>query len=380
MQYCDFKGCKVSALGMGCMRLPVIDGADDKVDEPAAKRMIDYAMEQGVTYYDTAWGYHGGHSEEVVGRCLAGYPRDSFSLASKFPGYDVANFGKVEQIFTRQLEKCQVDYFDFYLCHNVCELNIEQYLDDEHYHTVSYLAGEREAGRIRHLGFSVHGDFDTFMRFLDCYGEQMEFCQIQLNWMDWGFQEARRKVEVCRDRGLPVVVMEPLRGGALVDLAEPYRQRLAALRPDAAPVEWALDYLMGIPEVMTVLTGASNFEQLKQNIAIFNDPRPTTAAENQELYAIAADMKSSIGVPCTACHYCTSHCPQELDIPGLLRLYNQNLSTKGFDFIAPMAVDAMAPEKKPTACIACRACEQVCPQQIKISEVLADFSSRLGLK
>ena len=149
---------------------------------------------------------------------------------------------------------------------------------------------------------------------------------------------------------------------------------------DAAPVEWALDYLMGIPEVMTVLTGASNFEQLRQNIAIFNDPRPTTAAENQELYAIAADMKSSIGVPCTACHYCTSHCPQELDIPGLLRLYNQNLSTKGFDFIAPMAVDAMAPEKKPSACIACRACEQVCPQQIKISEVLADFSSRLGLK
>lgn len=180
MQYKDFKGLKLSALGMGCMRLPVIDGNDAQVDEAAAKEMIDYAMAHGVNYYDTAWGYHNGNSETVLGRALAQYPREQFYLADKFPGYDLSNMGKVEEIFEEQLKKCGVDYFDFYLFHNVCEMNIDAYLDSK-YGTYDYLMEQKKNGRIRHLGFSCHGAMPVLQRFLDAYGKDMEFCQLQLN-------------------------------------------------------------------------------------------------------------------------------------------------------------------------------------------------------
>ena len=193
MQYFDFKDLKLSALGFGAMRLPVIDGDDNVIDEPTTLKMVDYAYEHGVNYFDTAWGYHGGNSERVIGRALSRYPRESFYLADKFPGYDVTNFGKHEEIFAEQLERCGVDHFDFYLLHNVCELNIEQYLDDEKYGTLSFYAEQVRAGRIGHLGFSTHGNYDTFMRFLEAYGDLMEFCQIQLTYMDWEFQNARAK-------------------------------------------------------------------------------------------------------------------------------------------------------------------------------------------
>ena len=171
MIYKDFQDLKLSALGMGAMRLPVIDGDDSKIDEAAAKEMVAYAMEQGVNYYDTAWGYHDGNSELVMGRALKEYPRDSFYLATKFPGYDLSNMDKVEEIFEKQLEKCQVEYFDFYLFHNVCEMNIDAYLDEK-YGIYDYLMKQKENGRIRHLGFSAHGSYDVMKRFLEKYGNE----------------------------------------------------------------------------------------------------------------------------------------------------------------------------------------------------------------
>ena len=170
MIYRNFQGMNLSALGFGAMRLPVIGGDDGRIDEAAALRMVDTAMQNGVNYYDTAWGYHGENSELVMGRALARYPRDSFYLATKFPGYDASNWGKVKQIFSRQLEKLGVDYFDFYLFHNVCEMNIDAYLDDEKYGIYSYLIEQKRQGRIRHLGFSCHGELDVLKRFLDAYG------------------------------------------------------------------------------------------------------------------------------------------------------------------------------------------------------------------
>ena len=197
MIYRDFQDLKLSALGMGAMRLPVIDGNDGVVDEKAAAEMVDYAMSQGVNYYDTAWGYHEGNSELVMGRALKKYPRESFYLADKFPGYDLANMPKVKEIFPKQLEKCQVEYFDFYLFHNVCEMNIDAYLDEK-YGIYEYMKEERDAGRIRHLGFSAHGSYDVMKRFLEAYGKDMEFCQIQLNYLDWSFQDAKAKVELLK--------------------------------------------------------------------------------------------------------------------------------------------------------------------------------------
>ncbi len=378
MQYFDFHGEKLSALGFGAMRLPVINGDDNQIDEPQALDMVAYAYDHGVNYYDTAWGYHGGNSERVLGRALARFPRDSFFLADKFPGYDVSNFGKHEAIFEEQLERCGVDYFDFYLLHNVCELNIEQYLDDANYGTVSYFVEQVKSGRIKHLGFSVHGNHDTFMRFLEAYGDVVEFCQIQLNYMDWEFQNARAKVEELCRRGLAIMVMEPLRGGILVSVDDDAQAPLRSLRPEANLIEWAFSFVRDVKGVATVLSGMSNMEQLRENVALFECEDDLSAEERDELLALGRKLASAKGVPCTACHYCVSHCPQELDIPRLLELYNEHLSRPDFAFIAPMALGAMPAEKHPSACIGCGACSAVCPQQIDIPAALAHFAELMA--
>ena len=373
MIYREFKDKKLSALGMGCMRLPVIDGDDAKIDVEQTEQMVAYAMEHGINYYDTAWGYHGGNSETVIGDALAKYPRESFYMATKFPGYDLNNMDKVEEIFEEQLRKMKTDYFDFYLMHNVCELNIDEYLNEDH-GIYAYLMEQKRNGRIRHLGFSAHGSIEVIERFLEKYAEGMEFCQLQLNYVDWTFQDAKGKVELCRKYGLPIWVMEPLRGGMLADkLPEEYAEKLKEIRPDEAPHAMAFRFLQSLDDVVMTLSGMSNFDQMKENIAIYETDRPLDEAEMEKLTAVAADMLDKI-VPCTACSYCVSHCPQELPIPHLNGLYNENKFTGG-GFIAPMALAALPKEKRPKNCIGCRSCEAVCPQQIKISEVLADFAA-----
>lgn len=376
MIYNDFHGEKISALGLGCMRLPLIDGDDSCVDQAKTAEMVDYAMKHGVNYYDTAWGYHAGNSELAVGEALKNYPRESFYLADKFPGYDLANMDKVKEIFEKQLEKCQVEYFDFYLFHNVCEMNIEQYLDPK-YGIFEYLMEQKKNGRIRHLGFSAHGEMPVLEKFIGKYGEYMEFGQLQVNWLDWTFQNAKSKVKLYSDHNIPVWVMEPVRGGKLANLDEKYADVLKKLRPEATAAEWAFRFLQTVPEVKVTLSGMSNFEQLKENIAVYEESKPLSDKENAALMAVAAEMIGKGTVPCTACHYCTTHCPQGLDIPGLLELYNEHKLTGG-GFIAPMALGAIPKEKQPSACLGCRSCEAVCPQQIKISEAFGDFNKMLG--
>lgn len=374
MVYKDFQDLKLSALGMGAMRLPVIDGDDAKIDEAAAGEMVAYAMEHGINYYDTAWGYHNGNSELVMGRALSKYPRDKFYLATKFPGYDLSNMPKVKEIFEKQLEKCQVEYFDFYLFHNVCEMNIDAYLDEK-YGIFDYLMEQKKNGRIKHLGFSAHGSYDVMKRFLDAYGDHMEFCQIQLNYVDWSFQNAKAKVELLKEHNIPVWVMEPLRGGKLASLPEKETSILKSMRPDEEVPAWAFRFLQSIPEVTMVLSGMSNAEQMKANIATFETDKPLNDEEMKRLLALADGMLNGT-LPCTACHYCVSHCPKGLDIPRLLELYNEHKFTGG-GFIAPMALAAVPEDKQPSACIGCRSCEKVCPQQIKISEAMADFAAKL---
>lgn len=376
MIYKEFQGLKLSALGMGAMRLPIIDGDDARIDEKKAEEMVDYAMAHGVNYYDTAWGYHDGKSELVMGRALSKYPRESFYLTTKFPGYDLSNMDKVEEIFEKQLEKCGVEYFDFYLFHNVCEMNIDAYLNPK-YGIYEYLLQQKKAGRIRHLGFSAHGSYDVMKRFLEAYGKDMEFCQIQLNYLDWSFQDAKAKVELLKEYHLPVWVMEPLRGGRLASLTPEETAKLQAMRPDEKVPAWAFRFLQSIPEVTMVLSGMSNMEQMQENIRTFEEDKPLSETEMRNLLAMAEEMVKKIVLPCTACHYCVSHCPQGLDIPRLLELYNEHCFTQG-GFIAPMALAVIPQDKQPTSCIGCRSCEAVCPQQIHISEAMADFAAKLG--
>ncbi len=376
MIYKKFQELELSALGLGAMRFPVTDGDEARIDESATQEMVDYAMEQGINYYDTAWGYHNGNSEIVMGKILSKYPRNSFYLATKFPGYDLDNMVKVKEIFEKQLEKCRVDYFDFYLFHNVCEMNIDAYLN-ETYGIIDYLMEQKRNGRIKHLGFSAHGNYATMKRFLDAYGEQMEFCQIQLNYLDWSFQDAKAKVDLLNEYRVPIWVMEPLRGGQLAKLSEEAVKKLSQMRPDEKVPAWAFRFLQGIPEVTMILSGMSNMDQLSENIKTFEQDKPLSKEEKEVLLSVAEGMLNGT-LPCTSCKYCVSHCPQGLEIPSLLDLYNEHIFTGG-GFIAPMALSATPKEKLPSACVGCKSCEAVCPQQIKISDAMAEFTKKLNI-
>ena len=373
MLYKNFADKKLSALGLGCMRLPVQE--DKSVDMAATREMVAYAMKHGINYYDTAWGYHDGKSEIVMGEILADYPRESFYLATKFPGYDVSNMEKVEEIFEKQLEKCGVEYFDFYLFHNLSERNVDLYLDPK-FGILDYLLRQKANGRIRHLGFSAHGTLATMRKFLEAYGEHMEFCQIQLNWLDWTLQSAKEKVDLLREYHLPIWVMEPVRGGALAKFAPEYEERMKALKPDATAVEWAFRFLQTVPDVVVTLSGMSNMDQLRENVATFSEEKPLSDSEKEALLGVARDMTEKTTLPCTACRYCTTYCPQGLDIPRIIELYNE-LSCSGGLFLVSLAVGGLPKGKKPADCIGCRACEEVCPQNIKISEMMRNFAEKL---
>lgn len=377
MIYSDFQGLKISQLGMGNMRLPVIDNDDSRIDKDKTREMIKYCMENGINYYDTAYGYHNGNSELVVGELLKEYDRDSFYLASKFPGYDLNNMPHVEEIFEEQLKKCQVDYFDFYLFHNVCELNIDSYLDPK-FGIYDYLMEQKKNGRIKHLGFSAHGDIANMTRFLDAYGKDMEFCQIELNYFDYLFQDAKGKVKLLNDRNIPIWVMEPVRGGQLATLSDEDTAKLQAARADEDVPAWAFRFLQSIEGVTVILSGMSNMDQLTANISTFETNKPLNKEEMDLILDIADGMIKKTTVPCTACHYCVSHCPMKLDIPFLLKLYNEAMVAGSGDFIAPMALASLPADKQPECCVACHSCEQVCPQTIKIPDHLASFARKLG--
>lgn len=377
MIYRKFREKKLSGLGLGMMRLPVVDGDDASIDMARTAEIIDYAYQNGINYFDTAWGYHNGNSELAAGQCLSAYPRESYYLASKFPGYDNSNMPKVKEIFEEQLKKCRTPYFDFYLFHNVYEGNIDDYLNPK-FGIFEYLMEQKKNGRIRHLGFSAHGSIEVIRRFLDAYGEQMEFGQFQLNYMDWHFQKAKEKAELLQKSGVPIWVMEPLRGGKLAKADEHMTKELSAMRPEETVPAWAFRFLQTIPGVTMVLSGMSDMEQLKENIAIWQEDKPLSKEEFDRLTELADEETRKGGLPCTSCHYCTSHCPQKLPIPELIALYNEHKITGG-GFLAPMAVGSMPEKERPANCVGCHSCEQVCPQQIKISDMMRDFSSMIGM-
>lgn len=370
MVYRDFQDLKLSALGFGAMRLPLT--GDGQIDEEQTVRMTAYAIEHGVNYFDTAYGYHDGKSEVIMGKVLSSYPRESYYLADKFPGYDLSNMGKVEEIFEEQLKRCGVEYFDFYLLHNVYEKNIDPYMDPN-YGIMEYLLKQKENGRIRHLGFSAHGRYDTIKRFLDTSGRHMEFCQIQLNYLDWKLQDAKAKVELLGEYQIPVWVMEPLRGGKLVSLSEEHEKKLKALRPEEDIPAWAFRFLQSVKGVAVTLSGMSDMEQMVDNVRTFEEDKPLDETEMKALMEVADSMLDVL--PCTACRYCVTHCPKGLDIPVLLSLYNETRFVNGS--ITHMAVDALDEEKRPGQCIGCKSCEAVCPQQLAIADAMHDFTEKL---
>lgn len=360
MIYNEFQGKQLSRLGFGAMRLPVME--DGSIDVPCTRKMVEVAMKNGVNYFDTAYPYHGGMSEIVMGDILSEYPRESYYLATKYPGHQIASEYHPDEIFEEQLKKCKVDYFDFYLLHNVYEKSIENYKNPK-WGMVDYFVEQKKLGRIKHLGFSCHGGLDVINEFLDLYGEHMEFCQIQLNYLDWTLQKAKEKYELLTKRGVPVWVMEPVRGGKLANLPDDDAQKLLQLRKEESIASWSFRFLQRLPNVKMILSGMSNMEQIEDNIKTFSADKPILDEELNVLLTIAEHLKSE--VPCTACRYCVAGCPMGLDIPKLLSLRNEFIISPT-NLITTMQVESLPKEKRPEACISCMACTKVCPQNIDI--------------
>ena len=370
----DFQGLALSRLGFGAMRLPLLPGRREPtaIDEAQVDAMVDYAMAHGVNYFDTAHPYHGGLSERVLGRSLARYPRQSWYLADKYPGHQIAQRYDPAAIFEEQLERCGVDYFDFYLLHNVYENSIQVYMDPQ-WGILDYFVEQKRLGRIKHLGFSCHGGLPTLARFLDYCGDKMEFCQLQLNYLDWTLQQGREKYDLLTARGIPVWVMEPIRGGRLAALTGGQMDALRRLRPQDSAAAWALRFLQGLPNVKMILSGMSSLEQMVENVDTFTQDRPLTEAETAALLELAEGMKNA--VPCTACRYCCDGCPMGLDIPAMIAACNE--ARFALSSNVRMRFDALPEDKRPAACIACGKCSRTCPQGIDVPAVLKELAQAM---
>jgi len=387
--YNDFKGIKLPALGVGGMRLPTVKPSD-AVCEKTVAEMVEYAFKNGINYFDTAFFYHAGESEKVLGRVLKNYPRESWYLADKFPGnfmeikdgkleLDVTPMGMTartyntpKEIFEHQLETCGVEYFDFYMLHQVSESTYDLYTDEK-VGIVNYLVEEKKAGRIKHLGMSSHGRYETIDKFLTKYGEHIEYVMIQLNYLDWTLQEAGKKYEVLKKHNKPVFVMEPVRGGLLAAPGAEAEVILKKARPNDTPVTWAFRFLQSLPEVVITISGMSNMAQMIENVSFYEKSDPTSESEKALLQQVVDGMASF--VPCTSCRYCCGACPVKLDIPMLIATYNE--ANHGVSWYVRDVLESLAADKQPQACTACGACNPLCPQDIDIPDTFKKFCDLL---
>lgn len=385
-------GQKVSLLGFGTMRLPRVDPDRQQIDRPAAQALIDQAMAGGVNYYDTAYYYHDGDSEDFLGQALAAYPRDSYLLASKMPAFDekVNTPADAKEVLEHQLARLRTGYLDFYLCHSVggAESFRKLYLESG---ILEYLKEEQQAGRICRLGFSYHGPAAELDRLLDCH--PWDFVQLQLNYLDWELQQARQQYESARRRGIPCMVMEPVRGGMLHTLCPPAVRLLEEARPGATPASWALRFCASLPGVLTVLSGMSNQEQVRDNLATMSPLEPLSREEYGVL-AQALDCFLQQGtIPCTGCRYCMD-CPYGVDIPGVFAQFNAcavrgdlpvslgedpaEYRRRADAFLS--ALGQLPEEAGPQHCVGCNHCTDVhhCPQGIPIPRRLGDIRRMAG--
>ncbi len=366
MQYSKFNSIhrEISKLGFGLMRLPKTSYDGDTIDREEAFKLIDLAMKSGVNYYDTAYFYHGGDSEQFAKEALSRYPRESFCLATKLPGTYMRDEGKhTDEIFNGQLEKCGVDYFDFYLLHAVNRDIMKTFEADKSY---EYLSEQKKSGKIKYLGFSYHGDLEFFEELVDKY--KWDFVQLQINYYDWEAQNAKAYYKILEDRGIPCIIMEPVRGGSLHTLNDEARAVFDELG-DASYASYALRYVAQLPNVLTTLSGMSTYEQVVDNIKTFEECKPLSTEESKAVEKASILFRKNFAVPCTDCKYCVEHCPANVDIPLNFKAYNEyNKTREKSDFVKEY--DLIPDNRKATLCIECGVCKSHCPQQIDIPRSL----------
>ena len=370
----------MAELGFGLMRLPLRDPQDQtSVDIDLLKRMVDEFLAAGFDYFDTAYYYHGGASERAIREALVErHPRDRFRLATKMPMKLLESEGQQERIFPEQLANCGVDRFDAYLLHNVCR---SYYPRAERFGTFEYLRERKQEGRIGRLGFSIHDHADFLEKVLERHSEDTDFVQLQVNYMDWDNPDtqAARCCEVCESYGLPVVVMEPVKGGALANVPEPVGRMLAEAAPGMSPASWAMRFAGGIGCVETVLSGMTDLEQMRDNIRTMRDFRPLDPEEMEVLGRARAVIGSSVAVQCTGCRYCVDDCPKAIAIPEFFAIYNDAMCTpsKGLPPQRFYYLNLTESHGRASDCVGCGRCEASCPQRLPIRELLRDVAKRL---
>lgn len=369
MYWKPFGEIQISALGMGSLRLPMeTDGK--RIDRKKAQEVIDLAIAGGINYFDTAYTYQEGDSERFLGEALSKYPRGSYYLATKY--YVTAN-PDIRVVFEEQLKRLRTDYFDFYLLHCMDENTFPLYTDEKRDY-IGYLLEQKKAGRIRYLGFSSHAAPDTLERFLKWYSG-FDMALIQLNYLDWTMLEAKRQYEILTEYGIPVWVMEPLKGGRLSDLNQEAADILRAAAPGRSLSSWGFRFLMGLNHVQTVLSGMSAPEQVADNIRTFGAPDPLNEDEKKALKKAASVFLRDLGVPCSGCRYCCPSCPAGLDIPLLIKGYNENRVSGETWRVAELSGMSHGPED----CLHCGTCLTHCPQKIDIPETMSRFAAMLGI-
>ena len=376
MQYRHFgrTGCKVSALGFGCMRLPLTDPAGKdvtKIDMVASDRLLRSALEQGVNYFDTAYPYHEGRSEGALGKIMAGTGRrKDVYLATKMPTWFIQSREDMEKYFGEQCQRLQTEYIDFYLIHTLNKVTWPRVRD---LGVIDYLEGLKRQGRVRHFGFSFHDDAPVFMDILDVYN--WDFVQIQYNYLDENFQAGTAGFQKAVQRGMGMVIMEPLRGGNLARKPPENIQKLWDAAPvRRTPAEWALRWLLDKAGVSVILSGMNAQEQLDENcrVASAHEPGSLTAAEVQTIEAVRDVFHSTLKVPCTACNYCMP-CPAGVNIPAIFNIYNQyGLFRDEFWCNGMYNFSLASTGERADNCVACGQCEESCPQHIEIIERLRE--------
>ena len=365
-------GVETSLLGFGCMRFPVT--AEGRIDEPEAERMMDRAIAAGVNYIDTAYPYHDGKSEPFVGKVMSKYDRSSFYLATKLPCWSVNTLEDVDRIFGEQLSRLRTEYIDFYLMH---ALNRDSFRKMAEMGCVKRLEELKAEGKIRYLGFSFHDGYEAFEEILNY--RDWDFCQIQLNYMDADQQAGLKGYKLAEEKGVPLVIMEPVKGGTLAAFAQDITGRFRALDPEASVASFALRWVGSLPNVKVVLSGMSTMEQVEDNLKTFGDFRPLSQEESREIEAVVALIKGRVQNGCTGCGYCMP-CPAGVDIPGNFRVWNTYHMYQNYNMVKGGWENRLGDGKQAKNCVKCGKCEKACPQKLHIREdlvkVQADMEKR----
>ncbi|MGN0034445.1 MAG: aldo/keto reductase [Coriobacteriales bacterium] len=364
-------------LGFGCMRMPFLGDDQTNIDYPKLEALFDEFLAEGFTYFDTAYTYHGYHAEEIVRKALVErHPRDSFQLATKMPLRDFQDTADLRHIFDEQLKNCGVDHFDYYLLHNM-GANVHDKC--EKYGAFEFLDQVKASGETTFAGMSFHDMPELLEEILEAHADSLDFVQLQINYADWEQPnvQSRRCLEVARKYGKPVVVMEPCKGGTLVNVPDEARELMEAAEPDASTASWALRFAASQPSVIRVLSGMNEMEQVRDNCATFADFRPVTDEELDVIWKVRDIIDSQTAIPCTACEYCTHDCPQHIAIPKFFALYNNVKRTTGSFSSHHVYYNntVLGGSGKASDCIRCGLCEKACPQHLPIRDLLEDVAA-----